>query len=64
MPVGLLDLTTDNFNEGYPLSPDYLTIEGYVEEEYGDIAGQALYIVFENKFNPNPIPLLADGESS
>lgn len=56
MPVGLLDLSTDDFTHGnYPVTKDTLLIEDYVKEEDGDVEGKMLFITFENSLNPNPI---------
>jgi len=57
MPVGLWDLSTDSFTDGnYQLAPKDLIIEDYVKnEDDSEIAGQMLFITFENKLNENPI---------
>jgi hypothetical protein len=57
MPVGLLDMSTDDFTDGnYSLSTDNFMIDDYVKEE-GDMEplGKALFITFENHLNENPI---------
>lgn len=54
MPVGLLDLTTDDFDLMNSKIEDII-IEDYVIEEGGETEGKALFICFENKFNENPI---------
>lgn len=57
MRVGLLDLTTDQaIDMNYSLSEDMFTVEDLVEDEDStEIIGQGLFIVFENKLNPDPI---------
>jgi hypothetical protein len=56
MPFALIDLTTDDFNDcNYPLKKESFEIMDWTEEEDGDPKGKALFIVFENKLNPNPI---------
>lgn len=57
MPVGLWDLSTDSFVDGnYKLSPQDCVVEDYIKEEDDtEIAGQMLFITFENKLNENPI---------
>jgi len=57
MNVGLLDLSTDNFSDGnYQLTEKDLIIEDYVKEEDDhEIAGQMLFITFDNKLNENSI---------
>jgi hypothetical protein len=56
MPVGLWDITTDDFTDlNYSLTKESFMVEDYVEEENGDIKGQMLFICFENKLNENPI---------
>lgn len=56
MPVGLLDLTTDDFhNCNYGLKKEDLTVGDYVKEEGDEVSGKALYLCFENKLNENPI---------
>lgn len=56
MPMGLWDLSTDDFTDGnYPLSEDQLLIEDYVKEEDGDIQGKMLFITFENNLNEDPL---------
>lgn len=49
MPVGLLDITTDDDEQiNYPLSADNLLIEDCTDND-GEIAGKMLFICFENK---------------
>lgn len=56
MPVGLIDMTTDDFTDmNYPVKEENLLIEDYVKEEGGDIEGKMLFITFENCLNENPI---------
>lgn len=56
MPIGLLDLTTDDFGHcNYPVNKDNLLIEDYVRDEGEEIAGKMLFITFENSLNENPI---------
>ena len=56
MPVGLLDMTTDSFEDAnYVINEEDLLIEDCVTEEGGEIAGKMLFIMFENYLNENPI---------
>jgi hypothetical protein len=56
MPIGLLDLSTDDYTDGnYSITNENLLIEDYVKEEDGDVKGKMLFITFENSLNPNPI---------
>ncbi|MFH6966468.1 hypothetical protein [Flavobacterium sp. FlaQc-28] len=62
MPVGLLDLTTDETeNMNYHLSEENFEIEDYYHEDdestdnYGVPRGKMLFISFENKLNENSI---------
>jgi hypothetical protein len=56
MPIGLIDLTTDDFNDcNYPVEKENFEIMDWSEEEDGEPKGKALFLVFENKLNPNPI---------
>ena len=57
MPVGLLDVTTDDFQDtNYFIEKEHLLIEDYVRDE-GDmeVGGKMVFILFENKLNENPI---------
>jgi len=56
MPVGLLDMTTDDFTDcNYPVNKDNLIIDDCVKEEGEDVSGKMLFITFENSLNENPI---------
>lgn len=56
MPVGLLDMTTDDFHAGnYSLKEEQFMVEDYVLEEGGEVEGKMLFIMFENKLNEDPI---------
>ena len=56
MPVGLIDLTTDDFNDcNYSVEKENFEIMDWSEEEGGEPKGKALFLVFSNKLNPNPI---------
>ena len=62
MPVGLLDLTTDETeNMNYPLQESDFDIEDYYSSDdegtdnYGVPRGKMLFISFENKLNENSI---------
>lgn len=56
MPFALIDLSTDNYTDcNYPLSKASFEIMDYMEEEDGEPVGKALFIVFENKLNEDPI---------
>jgi hypothetical protein len=54
MPIVLIDLTTDDFNDcNYPVEKENFEIMDWTEK--GEPKGKALFLVFENKLNPNPI---------
>ena len=56
MPVGLVDSSTDDYDDGnYKLSESNLSIEDYVIEPEGETKGKMFVISFDNKLNPNPI---------
>lgn len=56
MPVGLIDLTTDDFsNCNYPVEKENFEIMEWTDEEGGEPIGKGLFLVFENKLNQNPI---------
>lgn len=56
MPVGLWDMSTDDFYDGnYPITKEDFLIEDYVQEEGGEPKGKMLFITFENKLNENSI---------
>gem|GEM_PF-3129597 len=56
MPVGLVDLTTDDYDDGnYKIENSSLSIEDFVTEPEGETKGKMLIISFENKLNPSPI---------
>lgn len=61
MPIGILDLTTDDtndanypFNEEVLMVDDYYNIDEFEEADY-EPKGKMLFITFENKLNENPI---------
>lgn len=56
MPVGLIDLSTDNcIDSNYPLTIENFFVEDYVEEEGGEVKGKMVFIGFKNHLNENPI---------
>lgn len=56
MRFGLLDSTTDDFGDSnYSVTGESFEILDYVEEEEREIVGKALFLVFENVLNENPI---------
>lgn len=62
MPVGLLDISTDDTDDmNYSLSDNSFEIEDYYSEEdennndYGKPRGKMLFICFKNKLNENPL---------
>lgn len=58
MPVGLLDLTTDDpLDSNYPVSKDTIHIGDYVDfhDNENVIKGKMLFFTFENSLNENPI---------
>ncbi|MFN8834456.1 MAG: hypothetical protein ACK50Z_04330 [Betaproteobacteria bacterium] len=56
MPVGLVDLTTDDYDDGnYKIESSSLSIEDFVTEPEGETKGKMLIISFKNKLNPAPI---------
>lgn len=55
MPIGPLDLSTDDQDDGnYPVTIETLLVEGSVDE-HGDDGPNMLFITFDNKLNPNPL---------
>ncbi|MEM7487260.1 MAG: hypothetical protein AAF348_18785 [Bacteroidota bacterium] len=57
MPVGLLDLTTDDETYmNYSLREEDLDVNDYwTDNSYPEPKGKMLFICFENKLNENPI---------
>ncbi len=58
MPVGLLDLSTDDaYSMSYMLKKEDFEIQDYYEDAETDNEpmGKALFICFDNKLNENPI---------
>lgn len=62
MPVGLVDITTDDTDDmNYSFSDENFQVEDYYSQEdegtddYGKPRGKMLFITFENKLNENPI---------
>lgn len=57
MPMGILDLTTDDVDESnYPISEKTLHVDDYVSfDEPDEIKGKMLFFTFENSLNENPI---------
>lgn len=62
MPVGLLDISTDDTEDmNYSLTDNSFEIENYYSEEdvqtenYGKPRGKMLFICFKNKLNENPL---------
>lgn len=58
MPVGILDLTTDDtYAANYPVNKKIMHIGDYVdfEADENEVKGQMLFLTFENSLNENPI---------
>jgi hypothetical protein len=56
MPVSLVDLSTDDYDQGnYPLTDQSLSVEDFVTEPDGETKGKMVVISFDNKLNPDPI---------
>lgn len=56
MPVGLVDLSTDDIDESnYRLTPESFSVEYVEDPATGQQFGKALLITFVNKLNPNPL---------
>ena len=56
MNIGLMDLTTDDFNDrNYGLEEKDLMVDDCCEEDCGEVTGKMLFITFENVLNDNPI---------
>jgi hypothetical protein len=52
MPVGLFDLSTDDYDYGnYKIENSNLSIEDFVTDPEGETKGKMLIISFKNKLN-------------
>ncbi|MFO0447628.1 MAG: hypothetical protein ACK52I_02870 [Pseudomonadota bacterium] len=56
MPIGILDLSTDDIDDGnYKFTHDSLMVEEGVDASGDPLEKDVLFITFHNKLNPKPI---------
>jgi len=56
MPVALLDISTDsNTNVTYPITRGSIITKEFFLHPGGPVVGEALFMAFKNRLNPNPV---------